>query len=975
MAENESTTRFKADISELKASFQEAQRSIKLVNSEFNAATAGMDDWASNADGLSAKLKQLHGVLDAEKKKLSSLEEQYRRTVEEQGASSKAAQELAVKINNQKAAVGKVEKEIRNYSAKLDDVESGSKDAAKGSKKAADAIEDVGDSAEKSESKVGGLLSKLGGLAKGALAGIGAAATGVIGAFLGSAEASQEWIGSMAKLEAAANDAGYSTDFAKEKFNDLYGILGDETAANTAVSNFMALETSEENLNSLLNSATGIWAKYGDSIPLDGLAESVNETAKVGKITGNLADALTWAGISEDEFNEKLAACTTEQERQNLIASTLNDTYGGLADEYNKNNEAAINYKKAQAELNDAMAQVGEAAMPVMTVFKMLGAEILKEIMPNVQELGSSFTDLVNGVEGAGERLGGAVSGILTQLTEKLVAALPQIVTVGTTIITNLITGLMQALPSIAAAAVQLVTELVTAIQTAAPTILTAAGDVILTLVNSLTQATPTILAGLTGILQTIVQKLVEFIPQFLTAAIQFFSTLVTAITQLDLFSVISNLVTTITTTLIEAMPQLLAAAQQLFDAILQAIPLLIEQLMAVLPTVITTIIDFIVQAVPQLLEAGLKLFNAIIEAIPVIITGLIKQLPQIINTIITAITTALPLLLEAAIDLFMQIVEAIPTIVAMLAENLPNIIETILKAVLNALPLLLEAAINLFMQLIKAIPQIIIALVKALPTIIETIIKTIINAVPLLLEAAITLFMQLIKAIPEIIISLVKELPTIITTIIETLLNSIPMLLEAAISLFMALVEAIPQMIVELVKELPTIGATIIEELSKLPEKVLTIGSDIVKGLWNGIKDMVGWIGEKVKGFGESVLGGLKDFFGIASPSKVFRDEIGKFLPQGIAVGVEAKTKDAVKAIKKMGKKVMIPARSIASGLNDSLQISGGKVAATATAATATAATGASVVNNFYQTNNSPKSLDRLEIYRQTKNLLSTRG
>lgn len=972
MPENESTTRFKADISELKASFQEAQRSIRLVNSEFNAATAGMDDWASNADGLSAKLRQLHGVLDAERQKLESLEAQYRRTVEEQGEASRGAQELAARINNQRAAVARVERDISNYSDRLNEVENGSEEAADSSKKAARAIDDVGDSAKDAESKVGGLLSKLGGVAKGALAGIGAAATGVIGAFLGSAEASQEWIGNMTKLESAAKDAGYTTDFAKEKFNDLYGVIGDETAANTAVSNFMALETSEENLNSLLNSATGIWAKYGDSIPLDGLAESVNETAKVGQITGNLADALNWAGVSEDEFNEKLAACTTEQERQNLIASTLNETYGDLADEYNKNNEATINYNKAQAELNDAMAQVGKAAMPVVTVFKSLGAEILNDIMPNVQELGQSFTDLVNGVDGAGERLGGAVSGILTQLTEKLVAALPQIVTVGTTIVTNLLTGIMQALPSIAAAAVQLVTELVTAIQTAAPTMLQAAGDVILTLVNGLTQAAPTILTGVVGIFQQIVTKLVEFIPQFLTAAIQFFSTLVTAIAQLDLFSVISGLVTTITTTLIGAIPQLLTAAQQLFNAILQAIPTLINQLMTALPQVITTLISFIVEAVPQILTAAIQLFNALIDAIPVIITALTKQLPSIIKTIITALTTALPTILEAAIDLLMQVVKAIPTIVTMLSQHLPSIIDTILTAVLDALPLLLNAAIKLLMQLIKAIPTIVKELIKTLPTIIDTILTVLLKALPQLLKAAITLFMQLIKAIPQIVTALIKELPTIITTIIGVLLDSLPLLLKAAITLFMALVQAIPQMLVELAKELPTIGATILEELGKIPEKVLGIGGDIVRGLWNGINDMVGWIGDKISGFGDSVLSGLKDFFGIASPSKVFRDEIGKFLPQGLAVGVEAKTKDAVKAIKKMGEKVMIPARSIASGLNDSLQINGAPRSTAAAAATAAAA---GTTYNFYQTNNSPRALDRLELYRQTKNLLSTRG
>ena len=89
MANNDSTTKFKADISELKAAFQQAQRQVRVLNSEFKASTAALDDWSKDADGLNAKLKQLNGVLDAENKKLDSLAEQYKLTAAEQGANSK----------------------------------------------------------------------------------------------------------------------------------------------------------------------------------------------------------------------------------------------------------------------------------------------------------------------------------------------------------------------------------------------------------------------------------------------------------------------------------------------------------------------------------------------------------------------------------------------------------------------------------------------------------------------------------------------------------------------------------------------------------------------------------------------------------------------------------------------------------------------------------------------------------------------
>ena len=128
---NETTTKFKVDISELKKGIQEANRQIRLANSEFKAATAGMDNWPKSADGVSAKITQLNAVLTAQKTKLESLEKQYKLVVQEQGENSRGAEELRIKINNQKAVVGETEKQLRSYNAKLEDIQSASKETAK----------------------------------------------------------------------------------------------------------------------------------------------------------------------------------------------------------------------------------------------------------------------------------------------------------------------------------------------------------------------------------------------------------------------------------------------------------------------------------------------------------------------------------------------------------------------------------------------------------------------------------------------------------------------------------------------------------------------------------------------------------------------------------------------------------------------------------------------------------------------------
>ena len=127
---NETTTKFKVDISELKKGIQEANRQIRLANSEFKVATAGMDDWSKSADGVSAKITQLNSVLTAQKSKLENLEKQYELVVQEQGENSKGAEELRIKINNQKAVVGETEKQLRNYNSKLEEIKTSSEKVA-----------------------------------------------------------------------------------------------------------------------------------------------------------------------------------------------------------------------------------------------------------------------------------------------------------------------------------------------------------------------------------------------------------------------------------------------------------------------------------------------------------------------------------------------------------------------------------------------------------------------------------------------------------------------------------------------------------------------------------------------------------------------------------------------------------------------------------------------------------------------------
>lgn len=245
-------------------------------------------------------------------------------------------------------------------------------------------VEEVGDSAKGAASDMskldGGAKSAGGGftIAKGAVAAFaGNLLTGLAGAckngikWLASlADETREYREDMNKLKAAFNATGKSTESAKAVYKDFYKILGESDRSVEAVNHLAELCNGEEELSKWGKIAAGVTAKFGDSLPIEGLTEAANETAKVAKVTGPLADALNWAGISEDEFNDKLAALTTEQERSALITETLSGKYTDVGNAYLELNGSAIQAREATAQWDEATAKLGATFEPLTATVK-----------------------------------------------------------------------------------------------------------------------------------------------------------------------------------------------------------------------------------------------------------------------------------------------------------------------------------------------------------------------------------------------------------------------------------------------------------------------------------------------------------------------------------------------------------------------------------------------------------------------------
>lgn len=365
----------------------------------------------------------------------------------------------------------------------------------------------------------------------------------------------------------------------------------------------------------------------------------------------------------------------------------------------------------------------------------------------------------------------------------------------------------------------------------------------------------------------------------------------------------IGKLVNTILSNLIQALPQVVNVGMSLIttlaNGILQAIPKLTATVVKIVPQLITSL----TQQIPRLIQSIITSADQLIQQL---LAFFINYFPTFINQIYNTTIESLPHIINGVINILLGIVDALPQVIDAILTALPTMIDSIVTALVNAVPQIINGAVKLFTGIVKAIPKIIIVLVKRLPRIINSIVNGLVNGIDAIVNGAVQLFMGIIKAIPQINKALIPKIPTIILTIVKGLISSVPKIWKGAIQLFTAIPRAIPNVIKKLKKNLPQIVSTIWNTLKTLPGKMLSLGKNIVEGLWNGIKNCVKWIKDKISGFVDDVVDGIKDFFGIHSPSRLMRDEVGTYVGQGIGVGIADSTKGVVATAKNQMQQVV---------------------------------------------------------------------
>ena len=891
--------------------------SLREIGSEMKLATAEFGDNAESIDALTRKQDILKKSLEEQAKKAKAAEDALKK-MRDGGIepTNPAYQKMQTALNNTKADMVKIQKEIDDTSEKL--------------KKSKIDWESVGETVGKVGKAIGAGVAAMG-------AAIGAAA----GAFLGLAESTREARENMGKLETGFTTAGHSAEDAKNTYTELYGILGDDGQATEAAAHLAKLTNNEKELATWTDIATGVYATFGDSLPIENLTEAANETAKTGAITGGLADALNWAGVSEDEFQASLDKCSTEQERQALITETLNGLYSDAAKKYREVNGDIIDAQKATASLNSAMAELGAIAEPIVTKLKQLAADLLQQITPFVELIGNGLVGALTGAEGAAQQFTDGLLGMVTFAIQKLTEMLPTFINFAFQMIANIATGIAQALPTLVPSLVQLVTDIVQVLIDNIPLLIDAALQLVTGLAQGIINAIPVLVAALPTLITSLIDGLLSAIPQIIQAGIDLLTSLITALPEIiaTIVAAIPEIINGIITALLENIPLIIQAGIDLLVALIQALPQIITTIVQAIPQIISGIVNALVQNIPQIIQAGVQLFVALVRNLPTIIAEIVKAVPQIVSGIVSAFGSLVGEMVNAGANLLHGLWEGISSAASWLWDKVTGWASSLVDGIkgffgihspstvfaeigtnmgegvgvgfgesMDGVSADMTAAMGGAGQLtaaeaVRAVNDGIIANIEGLSGAVNAIVERVISG----LTAQAQRLNQagqdfdrhissgMITAIPQI----TAKIPQITQSIITAFNAQNQKFIEAGVTIDKNIASGMVQGIPQITSKVAQIVQPVLTALRSFVSEFTAAGEDMVRGIWQGFQNMSGWLESRVRSMMREIVAAVEDEMQIASPSKVFAG-IGAYMAQGIGEGFGREMRGVEKSIRK---------------------------------------------------------------------------
>ena len=772
-------------------SFKNAQNTMGVLKNDLLNANKKLQD-------ISAYKKQQNAVAKS-RDKVNELQAEHERLTKEINKTGQATPELTRKLLVNEKALQKAKEAALKEENKLSSLSEALREAGVNTNNLGHDTEELKrkyERLERSQKKIQEITEKQNknseaiSKTKGKIAGTIGSVTALAGSFFALDAVTEEYRNNQAKLTAAYKAAGLSTNAAKKAYSGFYKILGDDDTATEASQLLAKLARNEADVSKWTKIAAGIYGTFGDSLPIEGLIESANETARTGTITGSFADAINWAskegktfGVAlkkntkdnkewnkavkacesaEDYFNLALQSCGSEAKRNKLIMETLQGTYQGAAASFKKNNKQIIQNRQAQLVWNDILGKTGKIAGTVKgMIIEMLGVSKKGSVKANsalavLQNTLGKLADnpkLIKTIAKtvallAGLKAGGLVAklgflhvkgGVLS--LQKAFATMKGLgITKYLSSMTGGFGGLLRSIAPLAG-------------------IVAAVGGAVYYVSTHLEQVRGFIQKTFGDEGLAVFDKLWGMINQVGTAIKNSFFTSGGGVLD-TLKSVLPTIVTTLQTGLLPILPMIA-------DSVMQIIPLIGQIISAILP-VLGQLISEILPVLVQLISELLPVIKQIVQSILPVLVQLISELLPVIKQIVQSILPILVQLVSELLPVIMQIVQSILPIFVQLINTIVPILTQIIQTILPVLQQLLQTLMPIIQQIIDTVLPVFISLLNTIVPIFQNIIQAILPVLQQLLQALIPVIQMVTEIFANVLGKALQTVANIVSGVMQ---------------------------------------------------------------------------------------------------------------------------------------------------------------------------------------------------------------
>ena len=669
------------DSTDFKTGISAANRELRLLESGFKASTASMGDWSKSSDGLQQRIQSLNSQMEIQERKVKATSEEYKKVAAEKGATSRAAQELEIKLNRETESLGKMQKELNDSTQALDEMG----DESEGTSKEVDKVGDSSKKSEKEAKKFGDTLKNLGKGVGNVLAGVGKAIAAVGAASVGAVTGLTAMVMKSADAAGELVDLSAQTGLTITQIQELDYVgkllgLDVETITKSMGKFTNVIEGAKSGVGPMAEDMATLGVSVTDS---NGVLRDSNDVYfealnALGKLENETQKEIIAQNLFGKSYQELIPLINTSAEEMDALKTEAH-TMGAVMD------EDAV---KGLESFGDELESLKMSANGMMGTISAAMLPTFQGMTGKAKGWMGELAGILSGSGGDMSKIGPALGKLLGTIFTDLAGKAPGMVKLGLGLIQGLLTALLAAMPNLIPAAIRIVTTLIEGISTMAVQLLAVAPGLIMQLVNGLVEALPEIVKSGTDVVLALVAGIGELLPELIPAAVEMIVTLITGIADAmpELMGMIAEIIPQVVITLIENLPLLIGAALELIVALVDGLVKALPVLVGYIPEIVVAIFDALVAALPMIVSAGGELITSLISGIGALFGTLKTKGGEIAGQVRQGISGALTSLWTAGSDAAQKVISGIGAWFSSLKTKGADIIGKVKEGITGAL-------------------------------------------------------------------------------------------------------------------------------------------------------------------------------------------------------------------------------------------------------------------------------------------------